>query len=38
MTAIAVVEAATNVREEKKRVKEEYIPETKSEIEPELTA
>jgi len=32
MTAIAVVETATNEREEKKRLMEEYIPETKSEI------
>jgi malate dehydrogenase (oxaloacetate-decarboxylating)(NADP+) len=36
MTAIAVVEAATNAREEKNRKKEEYIPETKSKLESEL--
>jgi hypothetical protein len=39
MTAIAVVEASSNANLEKKRQKEEYIPETvsKEKSKPELT-
>jgi malate dehydrogenase (oxaloacetate-decarboxylating)(NADP+) len=39
MTAIAVVEASVNNREEKKRQKEDYVPETvsKGKAKPELT-
>ncbi|MDR3665350.1 MAG: NADP-dependent malic enzyme [Ignavibacteriaceae bacterium] len=39
MTAIAVVEASLNAKEEKKRQKEDYVPETvsKEKIKPELT-